>query len=132
MHDEDNFKGLKVTRDLDGKTWTAYGDKMLIDAADEQNEKCVIQCLQADADEVWKAYETKQVKDASQFAAWKWMPKVVPGDANHKPLWDQDGKLRNFSPRVMQQWPEEYCKVKDIDYWPVYQQLKEVAKQQGW
>ncbi|MDQ4501252.1 hypothetical protein [Sinomonas sp. ASV322] len=56
MHDEDSSHGLKVTNKM-GTSWTAYGDKRLLDFVSAQNRDVVVAAVQQSADEVWSAYQ---------------------------------------------------------------------------
>lgn len=92
MHDEDNSLGLWV-RNKRGETWKAYGDKKLLDKANEKNRLMMKECLQASVDEVYKAFETKNVPSVDTFEAWNIAPTGL-GDGNHSPLFRPDGQYR--------------------------------------
>jgi hypothetical protein len=55
MHDEDSDHGLKVHNEA-GDSWTAYGDKRLLDSVSKENRNIAVRAVQASADDVWKAY----------------------------------------------------------------------------
>lgn len=71
MYDEDNAIGISV-KNPNGQTWIACGDKCALDSADEQNKKLCISVFQASADEIYHAYQAKQVLTTS--AAWNDAP----------------------------------------------------------
>ena len=92
MHDEDNSLGLWV-RNRRREQWKAYGDKKLFEDANAKNKALMKECLQASVDEVYKAFETKQVPSPDKFAAWDIAPTAL-GEGNHSPLFTKDGKYR--------------------------------------
>jgi len=57
MHDEDSAYGLNVTNAY-GDQWLAYGDKRLLDKANNANLQMVQAAIQVSANEIWNAYQT--------------------------------------------------------------------------
>lgn len=56
MHDEDNYNGLYVTNLASGNSWTAWGDKRLLDSVNFLNLSTTQMALQASADEIFQAF----------------------------------------------------------------------------
>lgn len=67
MHDEDSRNGLTVTNAA-GRTWTAYGDKRLLDAASKDNRAMVVAAAQASADDIANAFMSGQVQEPSALS----------------------------------------------------------------
>ena len=55
MHDEDCRNGLTVHNEA-GRTWTAYGDKRLLDDVGRDNLGMAVKATQLSATDVWNAY----------------------------------------------------------------------------
>lgn len=73
MHDEDCALGLSVT-DKGGKSWTAYGDRRLLDQDNEENlKKCQI-AVQTSAMEVYRAWRDQKVLPVPGYKAWDTVP----------------------------------------------------------
>ncbi|OJA19207.1 hypothetical protein AZE42_06768 [Rhizopogon vesiculosus] len=73
MHDEDNAIGISV-KNSRGESWTLYGDKRALDSVDEDNKKRCVHSVQASADEIYKAYQTKQAPSPVDYQAWAHAP----------------------------------------------------------
>lgn len=86
MHDEDNKLGLYVSNKK-GESWKAYGDAKLFEAENAENCKRLAECLQASADEVYKAFETGKMPDRSSYAAINLIPTLESALSfpNHQP-----------------------------------------------
>ena len=93
MHDEDNALGLWV-RNKRGEQWKAYGDNKLYEKGNEKNKTLMKECLQASADEIYTAFQTRKVPNVDDFAAWKIAPTSL-GPGNHNPLFDEQGHYRS-------------------------------------
>lgn len=65
MHDEDNKKGLIVYNQR-GDRWKAFGDAYYWDQANAENRKILLEAMQASADEIFNAYSTGEIIEASQ------------------------------------------------------------------
>lgn len=76
MHDEDSKYGLKVHNAL-GQSWTAYGDKRLLDVGSQQELAITVQAVQASADDVWHAFESGRVCGESEMGALKVLPDLT-------------------------------------------------------
>lgn len=85
MHDEDCALGLQVT-DQNNDSWTAYGDRRLLDKVDHDNLRRCMLAVQASANEVYLAWKTKKVPDPSKFKAWRIMPGKASAVATSQPL----------------------------------------------
>lgn len=95
MHDEDNAIGLKV-KNLDGKSWTCYGDKSSLNEAARDNLQYCITAVQASADEIYTAYSTRQTP--STYAALMHVPTLESArsaDQKLVELFTLDGKRRS-------------------------------------
>jgi hypothetical protein len=76
MHDEDNAIGLRVQNPI-GDSFIAYGDKRLLDRENHKNLNLTIQAVQASADEVFAAWESKTVISFDNFTAWEFAPTLA-------------------------------------------------------
>ena len=97
MHDEDNAIGLQVKNSF-GTTWTAYGDKRLLDTVDSDNAEQCLHALQASADEIFEAWQSKkQPAPGDTYAALRYAPdlKSAQGPQTLAPLFLPDGKRRS-------------------------------------
>lgn len=70
MHDEDSANGLWVSNSF-GETWAAYGDRQLWSGKAATNRLQVVKAAQTGVDEVWQAFLTGNLLEASDFAALK-------------------------------------------------------------
>lgn len=87
MHDEDCRHGLTVHNEA-GDSWTAYGDKRLLDSVSADNRRVVVQATQASVDDVWEAYRSKR---PTGFSALGYVPDLdrvldVTSKENFSPL----------------------------------------------
>ncbi|THH31406.1 hypothetical protein EUX98_g2796 [Antrodiella citrinella] len=87
MHDEDNAIGLSV-KNLAGQSWTMYGDKRALDGADQDNKLICVDAVQASADEVYRAYQSKSAPSADQFLALTLVPTLESARAQTQILAD--------------------------------------------
>lgn len=85
MHDEDCAIGLSV-RNPRGETWTAYGDKRALDSVNEANKNFCIEAVQASADEVYSAWQTKQKPARASYKAWDHAPTLASAAATSQTL----------------------------------------------
>lgn len=69
MHDEDCAIGLSVTNPA-GESWQAFGDKRLLDRENNDNKERCLAAIQASADEVFQAYQTREVPSPDNYKAW--------------------------------------------------------------
>lgn len=76
MHDEDSKFGLKLHNAL-GQSWTAYGDKRLLDTAAAEELTITVQAVQASADEIWAAFKTGKMSSESEMRALKIIPDLM-------------------------------------------------------
>lgn len=91
MHDEDSRNGLKVHNEI-GRSWTAYGDKRLLDDVSRDNLGMAIKATQVSATDVWNAYKG----GAQEYTALKLIPDLAKvQDAttkeNYSPLFKTNG-----------------------------------------
>lgn len=137
MHDEDNRLGIRVSdsgvvdKEDKPKTWTAYGDRRLLDYEDNFNKSRLFDALRASVDEVHCINQNtdRDIKE-SDFKAWNFAPtldseKAVEG--NFAPLLMlKNGVLNvrsNISKTVDQSdrdelsTPEEWNSYRPIDGW---------------
>jgi hypothetical protein len=116
MHDEDNLFGLEVTSPS-GVTWRAYGDKKLLDDADEKNMQQCRLALQSSIDEIWAAYQSGKVIEEKDFKAWDHAPtteSIRSRKNNYAPLFNEDGWIRKDI-NDLTKW--EYTKPEDSWQW---------------
>lgn len=73
MHDEDNAIGISVKNPA-GESWMMYGDKRALDRVDSDNKTRCVNSVQASADEIYKAYQTKQAPSPAEYQAWSYAP----------------------------------------------------------
>lgn len=76
MHDEDSKYGLKVHNAL-GQSWTAYGDKRLLDVAAKEELTITVQAVQASANDIWTAYKSGKVLGENDIQALKILPDLT-------------------------------------------------------
>jgi hypothetical protein len=81
MHDEDNAIGLSV-KDPGGESWTLYGDKCVLDSVNDDNKERCVNAVQASADEVYKAYQTKQAPLPADYRAWTYAATLESANAH--------------------------------------------------
>ncbi|MES2504027.1 MAG: phospholipase [Myxococcota bacterium] len=95
MHDEENLAGVHVVNEY-GDRWIAYGDERYQDPLNSTNKAMMLKALQASVDEVYLAYQTKQLPAKYQHLAL--LPMAVENGANGKvdiaPLfyWDRSAQ----------------------------------------
>ncbi|PHH72735.1 hypothetical protein CDD82_5829 [Ophiocordyceps australis] len=82
MHDEDCAIGLKVTNKKGDKTWTAYGDKNLLQPANRDNLDQCSKAVQQSASEVWAAWSDKKMP--AEFLAWDYAPTLASARAQQE------------------------------------------------
>jgi hypothetical protein len=85
MHDEDCALGLQVTNE-DNSSWTAYGDRRLLD---EVNHESLLRCLdavQTSAAEVYRAWRDQTVLNPDDFGAWRKVPTKASALSTNQPL----------------------------------------------
>ncbi|KAI9715405.1 MAG: hypothetical protein M1828_000865 [Chrysothrix sp. TS-e1954] len=106
MHDEDNALGIHV-ENRDGKKWTIYGDKKLLDECSQEHRALCNVALMASTEEIHNAWTSGVVPDANTFAAWKFMPIINSAfsDQNHAPLFNDKGHPRKD---VDDRWRRDY------------------------
>jgi hypothetical protein len=85
MHDEDNAIGLSV-RNAEGASWTAYGDKCLLDGDDQTNNDLCRKTIQASADEIYEAWVTQRTPLVSEYVVWKYAPTLESAHAGTQKL----------------------------------------------
>ncbi|EGX95796.1 phosphatidylcholine-hydrolyzing phospholipase C [Cordyceps militaris CM01] len=73
MHDEDCAIGLTVSN-KNGMSWTAYGDKRLLDADNKANLLNCQAAMQISAREVYDAWKGRKELAPSAFAVWNLVP----------------------------------------------------------
>ena len=73
MHDEDCYNGL-VVQDVNGNTWTAYGDKRLVDPVNQANYARARKAVSVSLGEVIGALQTGKTSIA--FAALQLIPSI--------------------------------------------------------
>jgi len=83
MHDEDNEHGVEVTSEANEDGWTAFGDGHMEEKNNETNKSYLILALVAGLEDVWLAYDGKNVIDDYK----KYWPAPKGRDVQtHKPL----------------------------------------------
>jgi hypothetical protein len=95
MHDEDNKFGLWVENEA-GDKWVAYGDARYRDWCNAANRKVMKAAIQQSMDDVWHAFQTRQVGDSSQV--FRYLPKIIK-EIGHSPTAEahRDDR-RNWAP----------------------------------
>lgn len=97
QHNEDGDRGLLVesasVESDEVKTWMAYGDGHLFENRNAEFRKRVMDAVQVVADELYQAFQDKQVKLCQNSAVHRLIPRVTPD--NPPPLFmvKEDGKL---------------------------------------
>ena len=81
MHDEDNAIGISV-KNSGGQSWTLYGDRRALDHADEDNKTRCVNSVQASADEIYNAYQTKRAPSPADYQAWTHAPTLESARAH--------------------------------------------------
>ncbi|MCJ1287580.1 hypothetical protein MMC26_006932 [Xylographa opegraphella] len=97
MHDEDNAIGLQVKNSF-CTTWTAYGDKRLLDKVDAANAQQCLLALQASVDEIFEAWRSKKSPPAgATYTALRYTPDLAAaqGEQALAPLFRPDGQRRS-------------------------------------
>ena len=95
MHDEDNAIGLSV-KNPRGQSWTMYGDKRALDKVADTNKELCVDAVQASADEIYKAYQTKRAPSPAEYQAWTYAPTLESGRGQQtlSPLFTVEGARR--------------------------------------
>ncbi|KAK0485377.1 fungal fucose-specific lectin-domain-containing protein [Armillaria luteobubalina] len=81
MHDEDNAIGIDAKNPA-GQSWTLYGDKRALDSVNEDNKTRCVDSVQASADEIYEAYQTKQIPSPANYRAWTFAPTLESANAH--------------------------------------------------
>lgn len=68
QHDEDGANGLWVSN-LDGDSWASYGDKQYNQGRCAKNRQMVNTASQISIDEIWEAFKTGAIVNATQYGA---------------------------------------------------------------
>jgi hypothetical protein len=106
MHDEDSKYGLKVHNAL-GQSWTAYGDKRLLDVAAKDELAITVQAVQASANDIWTAYKSGKVVGENAIEALKSLPDLMRvRDLNSR---------ENFSPLFVWKDGTVQCRTSLVD-----------------
>ncbi|KAF2154525.1 hypothetical protein K461DRAFT_284915 [Myriangium duriaei CBS 260.36] len=85
MHDEDNSIGLSVNNSM-GQVWTMYGDKRLLDKANQVNRQMALQAVQVSANEIYQAWLTRTIPNPADFGAWKIAPTLASCEDENQAL----------------------------------------------
>lgn len=119
MHNEDNKLGVTVTNKR-GQEFSIWGDKQLFELKNEKNREMMRQALQASADEIYEAYETKTAKrptDGPGYRPWNYAPAKTVESKSHSPLFIQytpswiERNIRLYWPiKVRQPFSDPYAK----------------------
>lgn len=125
MHDEDCKNGLKV-HNAAGNSWTAYGDKRLLDGVSKDNFEMAVRATQASANDVWDAYRG----GAFAYSALQLTPDLVKvadvtSKENYSPLFlAQNGKADRRNDVHNRQ---DYSWTSDWWGWSTYAQIMETT-----
>ena len=95
MHDEDNAIGLHVQNPR-GESWTAYGDKRLLDKVALDSSNMCHAALQTSVDEIYAAWKIHQVPDPAAYAALSFAPTLASAQGQQElmPLFRADDYRR--------------------------------------
>ncbi|NUT21851.1 MAG: hypothetical protein HOV77_21970 [Hamadaea sp.] len=126
MHNEDSEFGLRIRNQM-GETWTAYGDKRLLDKVSADNRQHVTVAAQMSADEVWKAFSGEPVPE---FGALKLIPDFTylianPGE-NFRALFKLNEPGSNL-PLLRKDLHDRQCQ-NYVSNWNARQTLSQLAK----
>ncbi|KAK0435993.1 hypothetical protein EV421DRAFT_1833562 [Armillaria borealis] len=81
MHDEDNAIGIDAKNPA-GQSWALYGDKRALDSVNEDNKTRCVDSVQASANEIYKAYQTKQAPSPANYQVWTFAPTLESANAH--------------------------------------------------
>ncbi|KAM3430799.1 hypothetical protein MY4824_007479 [Beauveria thailandica] len=74
MHDEDCALGLQVKNKTGGDSWTAYGDRRLLDKVNHDNLLRCQAAVSISAREIYNAWERGTVLPAQNYSAFEYVP----------------------------------------------------------
>ena len=129
MHDEDNAIGLSV-KNPRGQSWTMYGDKRALDKVDDTNKELCVDAVQASADEIYNAYQTKRAPSPADYQAWTYAPTLesARGQQTLAPLFTFEGARReDIKKRRLWKFTTDYwfsttaalCKISGLWNYPI-------------
>ncbi|PBK60954.1 fucose-specific lectin [Armillaria solidipes] len=111
MHDEDNAIGIGA-KDPGGHSWTLYGDKRALDSLNDDNRTRCVDSVQASANEIYKAYKTRQAPSPDDYQAWTYAPTLESANAHQMlaPLFTSKIERRK---KIENRWLWNFT----TDYW---------------
>lgn len=121
MHDEDNKNGLRV-KNKQGDSFTVYGDKMLFQIEGNDMRKRCVEAVQASADEIYEAFQSKTVRPYDTYRAWQLLPTIESACDNSsqpfKALFLHDGKRRkNKDDPKCSEYIEDWTTDETVGFW---------------
>jgi hypothetical protein len=101
MHNEESRYGLHV-HNLQGKTWTAYGDRSFLNPICAEHRHILQQVLQSSADEVFSAFKYGEVSKKDDLLQYLPHPDEIQNMANNdiSPMFYWDGNTKKLYRRV--------------------------------
>lgn len=98
MHGEDNIMGLTLTRNLDGETWTGFGDTRAYDAVNADNIKRANEAVGYSIAEVYNAFVNQDTSTPANKAL-QYAPDptlVLANTSNHPPMFKMNGSQLQY------------------------------------